>query len=105
MSALEEKLRSELQETHWDALAIHAERGRLIVVSPKLDLLTAALAIAEDRKSDVETFLSAGLLQKAGEAEIAAFAEDDNPRFRFVIVQPFVLASPVVSDAEPEALN
>ncbi len=105
MSALEEKLRSELQETHWDALAIHAERGRLIVVSPKLDLLTAALAIAEDKKSDVETFLSAGLLHKAGEAEIAAFDQEENPRFRFVIVQPFVLACPIVEDAQPEALN
>ena len=105
MSALEEKLRSELQETRWDALAIHAERGRLIVVSPKLDLLTAALAIAEDKKADVETFLSAGLLHKAGEAEISAFAQEDNPRFRFVIVQPFVLASVIHEDAESEALN
>ena len=105
MSALEEKLRSELQETHWDALAIHAERGRLIVVSPKLDLLTAAVAIAEDNKSDVETFLTTGLLSKAGEPEIAAFDKEDNPRFRFVIVQPFVLARRIEVDTEAEDLN
>ena len=105
MSAIEEKLRSELQETHWDALAIHAERGRLIVVSPDLDLLTAAIAIAEDKKSDVEAFLTSGLLRKAGEPEIAAFEQEDNPRFRFVIVQPFVLACRIAKGAESEALN
>ena len=105
MSSLEEKLRSELQETRWDALALHAERGRLIVVSPKLDLLTAALAIAEDNKSDVETFLTAGLLCKAGEAEIAAYNQEDNPRFQFVIVQPFVLACLLEDEPESEALN
>ncbi len=105
MSALEEKLRSELQETRWDALALHAERGRLLVVSPKLDLLTAALAIAEDKKADVETFLTAGLLRKAGEAEIAAYNGEGNPRFRFVIVQPFVLACLLEDESAPEALN
>ena len=105
MSAIEEKLRSEIQETHWDALAIHAERGRLIVVSPKLDLLTAAIAIAEDKKSEVETFLTSGLLRKAGEMEMAAFDQEDNPRFRFVIVQPFVLACRIADEADSEALN
>ena len=105
MSSLEAKLRSEMQETRWDALAIHAERGRLIVVSPQLDLLTAAMAIAEDKKSDVETFLTAGLLRKAGEAEIAAFEQEDNPKFQFVIVQPFVLACPIGDESETQALN
>ncbi len=105
MSALEDKLKSEIQETHWDALSLHAERGRLIVVSEKLDLLTAALAVAEDRTTDVETFLTAGLLRKAGEADIVAYNQEDNPKFRFVIVQPFVLASRLVEGAGLEALN
>ena len=94
-SALEDKLKSEIQETHWDALSLHAERGRLIVVSEKLDLLTAALAVAEDRTTDVETFLTAGLLRKAGEADIVAYNQEDNPNC-FVIVLPFVLSSRLV---------
>ena len=105
MSALEEKIRSEIQETRWDALVNHAEQGRLIMVSPKLDLLTAALAVAQDQTSDVETFLAAGLLRKAGEADIAALAQEDNPSFKFVIVQPFVLASLITEEASTESLN
>ncbi|MBT6178420.1 MAG: DUF2288 family protein [Deltaproteobacteria bacterium] len=93
MSTIEEKLRSEVQQTHWDALAIHAERGRLIMVTPQIDLLEAALAVAQDRTKDVETYLSAGLIHKLTEAQIAVLDAEDNPKFNFVIVQPFVLAS------------
>lgn len=103
MSTVEDKLRSEVQETRWDALAIHAERGNLIMVSPKLDLLEAALAVAQDRTQDVETYLSAGLLHKLTEAQIAALDAEENPKFRFVIVQPFVLASRLESNTD--ALN
>jgi hypothetical protein len=103
MSTLEDRLRSEVQQTYWDALAIHAERGGLIMVSPQLDLIEAALAVAEDRTPDIETFLSAGLIHKLTESQIAALDAEENPQFNFVIVQPFVLASRL--DGSTEALN
>ena len=103
MSTLEDKLRSDVQQTRWDALALHAERGGLIMVSPQLDLIQAAMAIAQDRSTDVETFLSAGLIYKLTEAQIAALDAEENPQFNFVIVQPFVLASRL--DSNTAALN
>lgn len=105
MVTLEDKIRSEVQETGWDALVKHAERGGLILVSPQLDLVVAALAVAEDRAEDITTFLEAGLLTRPNEATLAALDADDNPQFSFVIVQPFVLASRVDDGAETELLN
>lgn len=103
MSALEEKLRSEVQQTTWNALAAHAERGGLILVDARVDLLVVALAVAQDRLADVQTFLHAGLLKKPGETELAALNLAGDERFHFVIVQPFVLAKLVRE--EPVELN
>jgi len=105
METLEDKLRSEVQETSWDALVKHAERGGLILVSPQLDLVVAALAVAEDRSEDITTFLEAGLLIRPSEATVASLDAEGNPKFSFVIVQPFVLASRIDDGAETELLN
>ena len=97
MSADAEKdLRSALGETvgtaAWPLLEAHAKRGGLIFVDPSLELVDVAVAVAEDQTQAVTDWLGRGLLTKPSDEDIARRSEGDEEPFRFVIVQPFVLA-------------
>ncbi len=90
---LESKLAAESLVTDFAALRPHAARGALLVVSPSLRLLDVAMAIATNRSAVVALWVGQGLLRKPTPEELAAWtAQPAEPRFRFVIVQPYVLA-------------
>lgn len=96
---MRDKLRSEVTGCGWGDLAPHHQRGALLVVSPDLDLLDAAEAVATDRRDRVEAWLAVGRLGRAGDALVERWAAGA-ARFQFVIVQPFVLAQELaVADA------
>lgn len=91
--ALRAKLEAAIDETAWTPLAMHAKRDALFLVDPSIGLLTAAIAIAEDRQAIVAHWLSSGLLRRPTPSERASWdAAPESTTFRFVIVQPFVLA-------------
>ncbi len=96
-SSVREKLRAEVAAVPWQDLVPHGERGGLLLLSPQVDLLDAAEAIARDDRAWVEEVLVAGLLGRPTEADTKAFEADATKRFQCVIVQPFVLAQLIVA--------
>ena len=89
LAALRAKITSEILPCDWGALRPHHQREALFLVSPDLDLVEAALAVASNRADRVEAWLTVGRL---GRPEAAMAPVLEAGRFQFVIVQPFVLA-------------
>lgn len=98
---LRTKIESEIDETAWDALAAHAKRQALFVVDPSVGLVTAALAIAQNRAAVVQHWIESGVLARPSPDECAVY--DLEPlayRFRIAIVQPHVLVERVAPSVE-----
>ena len=91
-----EKLSSEVHHMTWSFLQPHAQRGALLWVDSKLDLVQVAWAISQDHLSQVETWLMEGLIHKAIDQPLA-----EALAYRFIIVQPYVLASPWQLEVPP----
>ena len=85
-----EKLSGEVSVVSWSALAPHAERGALFWVDRQLDLAEVATCMALDEARSVGAWHQAGLLLPA-----SASPPQDFVAFNFVIIQPFVLATPI----------
>ena len=79
----------EVQEIDWGMLRPHAERGGLYLLAATEDLLAAGLAMRDDDVPTVRALIETGALY-APEAEL--IEGPDEPRFRFVIVRPYVIA-------------
>jgi hypothetical protein len=92
---LREKLESECFDIVWRELRPHAARDGLFVLEPELGLVNTALAIAEDRTAEVHAWLAAAKLRRPTAAQLEAWEQDPEQRFRAVIVQPFVLAEKI----------
>ncbi|MCB9795062.1 MAG: DUF2288 domain-containing protein [Alphaproteobacteria bacterium] len=91
---LREKLRSELSEASWRLLLEHHVRGGLVWVHPELDIVEVAASIAEDQAAILKAWMNAGLVGTATDDQVRDWAERGQV-FRFLIVQPFVVASPL----------
>ncbi len=91
----------EALESDWVALRDHHRRGALFVVAPELDPLVVARAVASDAVEEVRAHLEAGRLRppSADEAERWS-AEPEAHRFRFYIVQPYVVAQRIEAVAD-----
>lgn len=85
------KLEMEIEQADWSLIAPHFARDVLVLCGDELDLLDAAVSVAMDDTAAVGAWLASGALRKANDTDALAFA-DGTPRFRFVIVAPFVLA-------------
>ena len=99
--SLHDKLAAEVSVVSWSALAPHAERGALFWVDRQLDLAEVATCMALDEARSVGAWHQAGLLLPA-----STTPPQDFVAFEFVIVQPFVLATPLElpeSSEEPVA--
>lgn len=91
---LRTRIRHEIDETTWTPLAMHAKRDALFFVAATLDLADVAYALATNRAPIVAHWIESGLLRRPSSEECAALASDaESHRFRFVIVQPFVVAT------------
>jgi len=95
--SVRDKLVEEIGTVPWHTLQVHATGGTLVLVAPALDLAEVGAAIAEDRTSHVQTWLREGLIHKPDEDEIELLGEAEGTPFSFLIVQPFVIAKPVLS--------
>ena len=87
-------LEHEFLSTGWALLAVHQERDALLIVREPVELLEAAVAIAEDDRTKVARWLEAGALARPTPAQVEAWAREEDLHFDAVIVQPFVLARP-----------
>lgn len=91
---LREKLRSELSEASWRLLLEHHVRGGLVWVHPELDLVEVAATIAEDQAAILKAWMEAGLVGAATDDQVRVWAKGGQV-FRFLIIQPFVVATPL----------
>jgi hypothetical protein len=92
---LRAKLNLETAQLAWSELERHFARGVVIKVAPGLDLVDAALQIAENNAATVQTWLAEGRITRAELAD----AEDwhgRQARFWAVVVAPWVLVQEVV---------
>lgn len=92
---MDEALRLRLSETMgpvtFEALADHLERDAVVIVAPKLALLEAAIAVAQDEAELVEGWIASGTFRKPSAAERARWKDQMGREWNCVIVQPFVL--------------
>jgi hypothetical protein len=89
---LKEKLTSEIEETDWAPLKQHYEHGGVFIVGEGVDLVEAAIAIAQDKVEFIKLWLESGALRKPTEEEVQEWDANKNIKLaRFVIVQPYVL--------------
>lgn len=70
-------------------LVPHAARGGLFLLREPHDLLEVGRAIAADDAARIHALLEAGDLVRPDDEQLGM---DEQARFRFVIVQPFVVA-------------
>ena len=97
---LRAKLNLETAQLAWPELERHFARGVVIRVAAGIDLVDAALQVAENNTAAVQAWLADGRLAKAELAD----AEDwhaRKPMFWAVVVAPWVLVQEVL----PELTN
>ena len=92
---LEKELKGQIGTADWALLAMHARAGNLIRLSPELELLHVAIAVASNDTETISGLLKRGLLTKPdsdAQDELASLAD----RFyQFVIVAPFILVQDI----------
>ncbi|MCU0517552.1 MAG: DUF2288 domain-containing protein [Oscillatoria sp. Prado101] len=91
MQDLRAELAATVDEAEWEWLIPHAQRQAVIVVSPELDLIDVALAMASDNVSSVQGWIGERLIYKPSTSELSNWNANPNKRFNSLIVQPFVL--------------
>ena len=87
---LRAKLNLETAQLAWPELERHFARGSVIKVAPGMDLVDAALQVAENNAATVQEWLEDGRIARAELAD----AEDwhtRQPMFWAVVVAPWVL--------------
>ncbi len=95
---LKQKLNRETAKIHWQALEQHHQQGAVITVSPKLDLITVAVAFAEDNRTAVEKWLGESEIEKTSEKQAKAWSEI-NPELWAVVVAPWILVQESAKEA------
>ena len=98
-SDLRDKLRGEVQLAAASELLPHHRRGGLLVLQAQTDLLDVAEAIASDALDRVSGYIDAGHIFKPSLAQLADWCVDTSIRFQVVILQPYVLAQPIIAPA------
>ncbi len=97
---LRAKLNLETAQLAWPELERHFARGVVIKVTPGMDLVDAALSVAENNAATVEAWLAEGRIARAELSD----AEDwhaRQPMFWAVVVAPWVLVQEVLKEIAP----
>ncbi len=95
--ASREDLARSVDEAEWEWLRAHMDRGGLIVVSRKLDLVEAGLKIAVDDSATVRGWIDAGLLTKPSPEQVASWDLARDRKFQVLIVSPYILMQERIS--------
>jgi hypothetical protein len=89
---LRTKLRGQVMASYWEDLAPHARRAALLMLHEAVDLLDVAEVLARDDVAALKRLLESGRLVRVAIAEAEALEAEEDARFQFVVVQPWVLA-------------
>lgn len=93
------KLNLETAKIPWHNLQRYFASGWAVGVSPAVSLLDVACAMADDDKSLVEGWMTAGQVSRVSDAQAAEWYEA-NALMWAVVVNPWVVVQPVM--AEPQ---
>jgi len=93
--ALREKLNRETAKLQWGELERHFACGAVIKVATTLDLVDAAVAMAQDDTQTVKVAMDAGNIARASEEDAHRWAEAKQILWA-VVVAPWVLVQEVV---------
>ena len=96
---LRAKLNLETAQLAWRELERHFARGSIIKIAPGMDLVDAALQVAENNAATVQVWLAEGRIARAELSD----AEDwhaRQPFFWTVVVAPWVLIQEAVKQIE-----
>ena len=86
---LAEKFKEEIGQVSWSWLRPHEKRKILFLVVDELDLIEVAVAVAEDDKRQVKSWLDCGSLVQPSLKQVAEW-EKNGGLFSGIIVKPFV---------------
>ena len=90
LDALREKLAAEVATAKAADLIAHHRRGALLLLRADISLVDTGVAFAADDSAKVKAWLSGGALARPTPAELAD-ACLNSAKFRFLILQPYVL--------------
>jgi len=96
MSGMIESFKRDLAEVSWRELKIHLQRDAIIIVADPIDLIAAAVAVADDDKDQVAAWIAAGQLGKPSEKQLESWEQEMEKRFQMLIVQPYILVQGVM---------
>jgi hypothetical protein len=97
MPSIQEQLTQDLANVNWSDIAPHSKRDAVIVVHPALDMVQVGVAIAQDKVTQVQVWVEEQLLQKPTAAQLSDWNANPTQEFRTLIVQPYVLISPLAA--------
>ena len=98
--SLIEHIRDQLVEASWESLVPHQAQGRVYAVNSGLQVVDAALAIAEEQTRIVEAWLASGHLQRI---ETAQWNQWVGRLFQAAIIQPYVVVA-LIEEAPEEVV-
>jgi len=99
---LRAKLNLETARLAWPELERHFARGSVIKVTPGMDLVDAALNVAENNAATVKAWLADGRIARV-ELSDAADWYARQPTFWAVVVAPWVLVQEVPKELDSPA--
>ena len=91
MQDIRTELAETLDEAEWNWLIPHVKRDAVVIVAQQLDILDVGEAIACDRVSAVQHWISEDLIYKPSPTQLSDWNSELNKRFNTLIVQPYVL--------------
>ncbi len=80
-----------IEQGEWMWLTMHADSDRIIVIDQTLDLKVVVKAVIDDEVSKMAQWLDANLVAKPTFVQVEQWNENPKKKFRFSIVQPYVL--------------
>lgn len=99
MSELREKLKTEIDQADWSMLKPHYEKNAVFLIEADIDLITAGVAVAEDKSQIVSMWLTDKKMYRPTDEQVKSFEADQyKKRFNFIIIQPYVLVQLIDSD-------
>ena len=94
-SELRSKLEKEQDQLPWKELVRHFAFGRLFIIASELNLVDAAIAVAQDDASSIKQWMDSGQFHTPTEEQAAAWGDNPEILFTINIVSPFVIAKPI----------
>lgn len=95
MSDLKQQFAQDLASIDWKDLQPHALRDGIIIVDPNLNIIDVGYAVANDDTMSIQHWISEQLIRKPTSDELGRWNSKPGTQFNTLIVQPFVLISPV----------